>query len=351
MAENAYKEAGVDIEAGNALVEAIKPSIKKTMRPGVMGGIGGFGACFDLKATEKFNDPILVSATDGVGTKLKIAIETNIHDTVGIDLIAMCVNDLIVQGAEPLFFLDYFASGKLDIATAQKVIEGIAEGCQQAGCALVGGETAEMPSMYEDKHYDLAGFVVGAVERGEMVTGENIKAGDAIIALPSSGLHSNGFSLARKIAEQAGGYTIKPPFESTCSTLGEALLAPTIIYVKPVLQALATGKVKGLANITGGGIYENIPRILPKGLGISIDASKWALPPVLGWLKNIGALSDKDFATTFNAGIGMVLFCAPEESDQIIEALASCDQEAQEIGKVTENNTIEIKNTETAWQI
>ena len=351
MAENAYKEAGVDIEAGNALVEAIKPSIKKTMRPGVMGGIGGFGACFDLKATEKFNDPILVSATDGVGTKLKIAIEIDIHNTVGIDLVAMCVNDLIVQGAEPLFFLDYFASGKLDVSTAQKVIEGIAEGCQQAGCALVGGETAEMPSMYEDKHYDLAGFVVGAVERSEMVTGEDIKAGDTIIALPSSGLHSNGFSLARKIAEQAGGYTIKPPFESTCSTLGEALLAPTIIYVKPVLQALATSKVKGLANITGGGIYENIPRSLPKGLGIKIDASKWTLPPVLAWLKNTGSLSDKDFATTFNAGIGMVLFCAPEDSTQIIEALASCDQKAQEIGKVTENNTIEIENTETAWQI
>lgn len=351
MAESAYKEAGVDIEAGNALVEAIKPSIKKTMRPGVMGGIGGFGACFDLKATEKFDDPILVSATDGVGTKLKIAIETNIHDTVGIDLVAMCVNDLIVQGAEPLFFLDYFASGKLDVATAQKVIEGIAEGCQQAGCALVGGETAEMPSMYEDKHYDLAGFVVGAVERGDMVTGKNIKAGDAIVALPSSGLHSNGFSLARKIAEQAGGYTIKPPFESTCDTLGEALLTPTTIYVKPVLQALATGKVKGLANITGGGIYENIPRSLPKGLGINIDANKWALPPVLGWLKDTGSLNDKDFATTFNAGIGMVLFCAQEDSAQIIETLASCGQKAQKVGDITDTGAIEIENTETAWQI
>lgn len=351
MAENAYKEAGVDIEAGNALVEAIKPSIKKTMRPGVMGGIGGFGACFDLKATEKFDDPILVSATDGVGTKLKIAIETNIHDTVGIDLVAMCVNDLIVQGAEPLFFLDYFASGKLDVTTAQKVIEGIAEGCQQAGCALVGGETAEMPSMYEDKHYDLAGFVVGAVERSEMVTGENIKAGDTIIALPSSGLHSNGFSLARKIAEQAGGYTIKPPFESKFNTLGEALLTPTTIYVKPVLQALATGKIKGLANITGGGIYENIPRSLAKGLGINIDANKWALPPVLSWLKDTGSLSDKDFATTFNAGIGMVLFCAAEDSDQIIKTLESCGQKAQKIGDVTDTGTIEIENTETAWQI
>lgn len=342
--DNAYKQAGVDIAAGNTLVEKIKPAIKKTQRSGSMGGLGGFGALFDLKAAGHFKDPLLVSATDGVGTKLKIAIETGIHDTVGIDLVAMCVNDLIVQGAEPLFFLDYFASGKLDVQTAQAVIEGIAKGCVEAGCALIGGETAEMPSMYEDKHYDLAGFTVGAVERDQLITGETINEGDIVIGLLSSGFHSNGFSLVRKIVENGFSYDQRPPFESEKNTLGEALLEPTRIYVKPILEALKTTHIKGLAHITGGGLLENIPRVLPKGLGVELDTSAWPIPPAMTWLKKEAKLSQHDFALTFNTGLGMAIICDKSDADALCTQLGGSI-----IGTVIAQNEVKLNNTDSAW--
>ena len=348
--QNAYKEAGVDIEAGDALVSSIKESVKNTFRPGVMQGIGGFGACFDLKAVQNYQDPILVSSTDGVGTKLKIAIETGLHSTVGIDLVAMCVNDLIVQGAEPLFFLDYFASGKLDIDTANTVINGITAGCIEAGCALIGGETAEMPSMYAEKHYDLAGFTLGAVERHRMITGETIKPGDIVLGLASNGLHSNGFSLVRKIAEEHSDYRKNPEFSSKYSTLGEELLIPTKIYVKSILSVLQNYSLKGMANITGGGLIENIPRILPKGLGTTLDASQWALPPVMQWLQNKARLSDFDLSQTFNCGIGMTIIVSAHDADTVSSAFENAGETLYTIGKVTDQAGVTIENTETAWR-
>ncbi len=304
-AGTSYREAGVDIAAGDALVEAITPAARATMRPGTMGGLGGFGALFDLKAAG-FRDPVLVSCTDGVGTKLLLAIETGRHDTVGIDLVAMCVNDLVVQGAEPLFFLDYFATGRLAVADAAKVVGGIAEGCRQSGCALVGGETAEMPGMYGPGHYDLAGFAVGAAERDALLPGR-IGHGDLILGLPSSGVHSNGFSLVRAILAQAGlGWDAPAPF-APGQSLGEALMAPTRLYVSPVLALHRAGLLKGAAHITGGGLPGNLPRVLPRGVAAVLDGSAWTMPPVFPWLAATGKVAPDEMLRVFNCGIGMAL--------------------------------------------
>lgn len=334
MKQSAYKEAGVDIDAGAELVEKIKPAVKRTARSGMMGGLGGFGAMFDPKAAG-YNDPILVSSTDGVGTKIKIAIDAKRHDTIGIDLVAMCVNDLIVQGAEPLFFLDYFATGKLEVGVAQQVIEGIAKGCELAGCGLIGGETAEMPGMYGEGDYDLAGFTVGAVERDQILTGETIAEGDVVLGLPSSGVHSNGYSLVRKIVKDAGvTYETPAPFEAG-KTMGDVLLAPTRIYVKPLLKALKTGGVKGMAHITGGGLTENIPRVLPANVCVSLDAQSWPRPGIFGWLAQSGKMEAADMARTFNCGIGMVVVVDAAKADEIIKILAENGETAHKIGMVT----------------
>ncbi|MEM6811631.1 MAG: phosphoribosylformylglycinamidine cyclo-ligase [Pseudomonadota bacterium] len=337
MSNNAYKQAGVDIEAGNTLVEKIKPAIKKTNRAGVMSNIGGFGAFFDPKAAG-YEDPILVSATDGVGTKLKVAIDTQKYDTAGIDLVAMCVNDLIVQGAEPLFFLDYYACGHLNTDDAQSVIEGIAKGCEIAGCALIGGETAEMPGMYDAEDFDLAGFSVGAVERNHIINGETIEEGDVILGLASSGLHSNGFSLIRKILNNTQGHSYDSPSPfSKNQTLGEYLLTPTKIYVQSLLEVMKThpNKIKGLAHITGGGLLENIPRIMPGHLAAEIHTSQWVLPQVFRWLKEAGKLSNHDLSLTLNCGIGMVLICSDGDSAAIKGILENNDEIVFEIGKIT----------------
>lgn len=326
-----YADAGVDIDAGNALVSAIKPLIAATMRPGADGSIGGFGGVFDLKATG-YEDPLLVAANDGVGTKLKIAIETGKHDTIGIDLVAMCVNDLIVQGAEPLFFLDYFATGKLDNGVAQQVIAGIAEGCQQAGCALTGGETAEMPGMYGDGDYDLAGFSVGAVERGDLLP-KGVAEGQVLLGLTSNGVHSNGYSLVRAIAHKAG-----MAFASPCpvggKTLGETLLMPTRIYVKPVLAALQTGAVTALAHITGGGLTENIPRVLPDDLAVTINLDTIAPPAIFKWLKQTGGVEEMEMLRTFNCGTGMVLVVDEEQVETITALLEDKGETVSPIGHV-----------------
>lgn len=331
---DAYAQAGVSIDAGNALVEAIKPLAKATARSGADAGLGGFGALCDLKAAG-YNDPILVSTTDGVGTKLKIAIETDRHDSVGIDLVAMCVNDLVVQGAEPLLFLDYFATGKLDVSRAQRVVAGIAEGCKQAGCALVGGETAEMPGMYAQDDYDLAGFAVGAAERSRLLPTQDVKAGDIVLGLASSGLHSNGFSLVRKIvAQEKRAWSSPAPFDPS-RALGEALLTPTRIYVRPLLKAIRAGHIKALAHITGGGLLENIPRVLPKHLGVTLDALAWPTPPVFGWLARAGKIEPLDMARTFNCGIGMIVIVAPEQAQQAAQLLTTEGEQVFTIGTVT----------------
>ena len=321
-----YAGAGVDIDAGNALVDRIKPLVRATRRPGADAEIGGFGGLFDLKAAG-FVDPILVAANDGVGTKVKIAIETGLHATIGIDLVAMCVNDLVVQGAEPLFFLDYYATGKLDPIVGASIVAGIAQGCKQAGCALIGGETAEMPGLYAGHDYDLAGFSVGAVERGSLLP-RPVEAGDVIFGLRSSGLHSNGFSLVRRIVERSGlGWEQPAPFEPD-RRLGEALLTPTIIYVKPILAALkATTGIRALAHITGGGLPENLPRVLPVGLGASIDLGAIPVPAVFGWLARTGLVPIDDLLRTFNCGIGMVVVAAAAESRSVADAL-ECSGEA-----------------------
>jgi phosphoribosylformylglycinamidine cyclo-ligase len=328
-----YREAGVDIDAGETLVEAIKPLAKSTARSGADAGLGGFGAFFDLKAAG-YRDPLLVATTDGVGTKLKIAIEASKHDSVGIDLVAMCVNDLVVQGAEPLFFLDYFATGKLDVAAASAIIAGIADGCRQAGCALVGGETAEMPGMYAKGDYDLAGFAVGAVERDQALTGADVKEGDVILGIASSGLHSNGFSLVRKIVEQSGlGWTEACPFD-TRKSLGEALMTPTRIYVKSVLAAIKGGGVKALAHITGGGLVDNLPRVLPDALQADIDGASWKLPAVFGWLKKTGGVPIEDLVRTFNCGIGMVAVVAPAAEAAVTQLLKDNGETVHRIGAI-----------------
>ena len=334
MKQSAYKDAGVDIDAGAELVERIKPAVKRTARSGMMGGLGGFGAFFDPKAAG-FKDPILVSSTDGVGTKIKIAIDAKRHETIGIDLVAMCVNDLIVQGAEPLFFLDYFATGKLEVGVAQQVIEGIAKGCEMAGCALIGGETAEMPGMYAAGDYDLAGFTVGAVERDEILTGENIKEGDVVLGLPSSGVHSNGYSLVRKLFASTQGYSYETPapFEAG-KTMGDVLLAPTRIYVKPMLKAIKAGGVKGMAHITGGGLSENIPRVLPSNVAVRIDAKSWPRPGIFGWLAKAGNMDAADMARTFNCGLGMVVIVEAAKADSIIALLKAEGETAYKVGSV-----------------
>lgn len=329
--QTSYKDAGVDIDAGEALVSRIKPFARATRRKGSVDDLGGFGALFDVKKAG-YKDPLLVSSTDGVGTKLKVAQEAGKHDTIGIDLVAMCVNDLVVQGAEPLFFLDYFATGKLEIGVAATVIKGIATGCKQAGCALVGGETAEMPGMYAPGEYDLAGFSVGAVERKKVLP-KGIKKGDVLIGLASTGVHSNGYSLVRHIVKASGiSYGAPSPFGK--GTLGDALLAPTKIYVKSALAAIRLGGVKGLAHITGGGLTENIPRVLPKNLAAAIDASAWKLPPVFAWLKAEGDIAQDEMRRTFNCGIGMVLVVDKNRVNAILQSLKKSGEKAFRIGEI-----------------
>ena len=330
-----YRDAGVDIDAGNALVEQIKPAIRKTARPGAIGGIGGFGALFDLKK-EGWRDPLLVSGTDGVGTKLMLARLANRHESIGIDLVAMCVNDILTSGAEPLFFLDYLATGKLEPQLAQIVIEGIAEGCYQAGCALVGGETAEMPGMYGEGDYDLAGFAVGAVERDQLLDGTRIGAGHRLIGMASSGVHSNGYSLVRKVVERSGA-SLDDVFDGEDGkqrSLGEVLLEPTRIYVKPLLPLLKAGAIDGLAHVTGGGLSENIIRMLGEDLGVRIHANAWQRPAVFDWLQQQGGISETEMRRTFNCGIGMVAAVEADRADEILEQLAAQDIESQDIGEV-----------------
>lgn len=348
-----YKDAGVDINAGNSLVEAIKPLAAATSRSGANAELGGFGAVFDPKAAG-FKDPLLVSATDGVGTKLKVAIDMNRHDTVGIDLVAMCVNDLVVQGAEPLFFLDYFATGGLEVSAARTIVSGIAEGCKQAGCALVGGETAEMPGMYAAGDYDLAGFTVGAVERDQLLKADQLNNGDILLGLASSGVHSNGFSLIRKlVADFNLNYSDAAPFDSQLS-LGEALIAPTRIYVKSCLEAIRAGHIKALSHITGGGLYENIPRILPTTLVAELDVTSWSLPPLFKWLAEMGNIAPRELATTFNCGVGMVVAVAPENEKQAIEMLVDAGETVFSIGqlrtRVGNEEQVSIKELEMTWQ-
>ncbi|MBI1300888.1 MAG: phosphoribosylformylglycinamidine cyclo-ligase [Alphaproteobacteria bacterium] len=367
---SAYKDAGVDIDAGAELVENIKPAIKRTNRSGVMSGLGGFGALFDPKAAG-YVDPILVSATDGVGTKIKIAIDTNTHNTIGIDAVAMCVNDLVVQGAEPLFFLDYFATGRLDKAVAQEVIEGVAKGCEIAGCALIGGETAEMPGLYTDGDYDLAGFTVGAVNRDSVISGDNIQAGDVVLGLASNGIHSNGYSLVRKIIQtsQEFEYASIAPFEMNvikqdsdprkqilekAKTIQDALLAPTRIYVKSLLEALKVKDgITGMAHITGGGLTENIPRVLPENVMAEIDAKSWQMPNIFKWLKDLGSLKSYDMARTLNCGIGMVVICRANKQKEITYILENHGEIVRKIGEIVPRTSsdisIKINSLQDSW--
>ncbi|WP_159566956.1 phosphoribosylformylglycinamidine cyclo-ligase [Budvicia diplopodorum] len=332
-----YKDAGVDIDAGNALVDRIKSVVKQTRRPEVMGGLGGFGALCALP--QKYREPILVSGTDGVGTKLRLAMDLKRHDTIGIDLVAMCVNDLIVQGAEPLFFLDYYATGKLDVDTAASVITGIAEGCKQSGCALVGGETAEMPGMYHGDDYDVAGFCVGVVEKSEIIDGSKVGEGDVLIALAASGPHSNGYSLVRKILEvsKADPLTVQLAGKS----LADHLLAPTKIYVKSILQLLEKIEVNAIAHITGGGFWENIPRVLPQGTQADIDESSWKWPDVFHWLQQAGNVSRYEMYRTFNCGVGMIIALPADRADSAIAQLNATGEVAWKIGKVNASSSDE----------
>ena len=324
-----YRDAGVDIDAGNELVERIKPLVKRSFRPEVMGGLGGFGALFDLSG--KYREPVLVSGTDGVGTKLKLAQQLGRHDTIGIDLVAMCVNDVLVQGAEPLFFLDYFATGKLDVDTTVAVVGGIARGCELSGCALIGGETAEMPDMYGPGEYDLAGFCVAAVEKSRLLDGAKVRAGDVLLGIASSGPHSNGYSLVRRIYDRAG----RPAdIDVGGVPLADALMAPTTLYVKPILELLQAHDLHAMAHITGGGLTENIIRVIPDGLGLQIDASAWALPPVFDWLQREGAVENTEMWRTFNCGIGFVLVVAPDQLSAVQADLARLHLTHWQIGEV-----------------
>jgi phosphoribosylformylglycinamidine cyclo-ligase len=325
-----YREAGVDIDAGEELVERIKPHVRRSMRREVLGGIGGFGALFEVPI-DRYRKPVLVSGTDGVGTKLRLAIDTRRHDTVGIDLVAMCVNDVVVQGAEPLFFLDYFASGKLDVGVGERLIAGIVEGCVQAGCALVGGETAEMPGMYHGEDYDLAGFCVGVVEKDAIIDGSATRAGDLVLGLPSSGPHSNGFSLIRKIL-QVSGAELNTPLDG--STLLDRLMAPTRIYVKPLLGLIAQIPVHGMSHITGGGLLENIPRVVPDGLEVVLERKSWRRDPVFEWLQREGQVADAEMYRVFNCGIGMTVHLPPSHADRAIAMLRDLGQEALVIGEI-----------------
>lgn len=328
-----YEQAGVSIAAGNALVRAIAPLAKSTRRPGADAALGGFGGVFDPKAAG-FKDPLLVAANDGVGTKLKLAIDHDAHDGVGVDLVAMCANDLIVQGAEPLFFLDYYASGRLDAGVAERVIASIADGCRQAGCALIGGETAEMPGMYADGDYDLAGFCVGAVERDELLTGDRVADGDVILGLASSGVHSNGFSLVRRLAADKGWKLDRPATFDHEVRMIDALMAPTRIYVKPLLPELRAGRIHGLAHITGGGLLENIPRVLPEGLHAHVNAGAWPQPRLMAFLQAQGAIEPEEMARTFNCGIGMAVLVAAADADQVAANLTAAGETVFRIGTV-----------------
>lgn len=331
-----YEKVGVSIAAGNALVKAIAPLARATARPGADSDLGGFGGFFDLKAAG-YSDPLLVAANDGVGTKVKLAIDHDRHDRIGIDLVAMCVNDLIVQGAESLFFLDYFATGKLDNGIAERVVAGIADGCTEAGCALIGGETAEMPGMYADGDYDLAGFCVGAVERGEALTGEGVAEGDILLGLASSGVHSNGFSLVRKLAEDKGWKLDRPaPFDQD-RLLVDTLIEPTRIYVKPLLPLVHRGAIKAMAHITGGGLLENIPRILDKDHHAHVDASLWEQPRLMAFLQAQGHIEPEEMARTFNCGIGMALIIAPDKADAVMAALNECGETVHRIGAIAQD--------------
>ncbi|MBU1424664.1 MAG: phosphoribosylformylglycinamidine cyclo-ligase [Gammaproteobacteria bacterium] len=329
-----YRDAGVDIDAGDQLVENIKPYAKRTMRPEVLSGIGGFGGLVEI--SKKFKEPVLVSGTDGVGTKLKLAFELNRHDTVGIDLVAMSVNDILVQGAEPLFFLDYFACGKLDVSAATEVIKGIAKGCEDSGCALIGGETAEMPGMYPVGEYDLAGFAVGVVEKAKIITGEHIKAGDVVLGLASNGAHSNGYSLVRKIIERS-----KPDLNAKFDgerTLADCIMAPTRLYVKPMLSLMQQVTVKGMAHITGGGITENVPRVLPANVVADIDSKTWQMPKLFHWLREGGNVEAQEMFRTFNCGIGMVVVVAAQDADAAIKHLQAAGETVSRIGVIRARN-------------
>ncbi|RKF23178.1 phosphoribosylformylglycinamidine cyclo-ligase [Altericroceibacterium spongiae] len=346
-----YSQAGVSIDAGNALVKAIGPLVKATRRPGADGEIGGFGGFFDPKAAG-YKDPLLVAGNDGVGTKLKLAIDHDRHDGVGIDLVAMCVNDLIVQGAEPLFFLDYFATGKLDNGVAESVVAGIAEGCKIAHCALIGGETAEMPGMYAPGDYDLAGFCVGAVERGEQLTGEKVAAGHMLLGLTSSGVHSNGFSLVRRLAHDMNWKLDEPAPFDTSRSLIDALMEPTRIYVRTLLPVIRTGQIDALAHITGGGLLENIPRVLPEGTHAVIDADAWEQPGLMGFLQEQGAIEPGEMARTFNCGIGMVLAVQPQYAEDVIAALAEAGERAVPIGQIEEGNRgCTVRGSAGCWNV
>lgn len=336
----AYKKAGVDIAAGNEAVERMKKHVKRTFRPEVMTELGGFGGLFGLNK-DKYEEPVLVSGTDGVGTKLKLAFAMDKHDTIGIDAVAMCVNDIVVQGAEPLFFLDYLACDKVIPEKIEAIVAGIAEGCYQSGCALIGGETAEMPGMYAEGEYDIAGFTVGVVDKSKIVNGSSIAAGDIVLGLPSSGVHSNGFSLVRKLLLEQAGYDLKDRLsELDGDVLGEVLLAPTRLYVKPVLALLEKVQVKGMAHITGGGFIENIPRVLPDGVNAEIDHGSWPVQPIFRLLQRTGEVSDRDMFTTFNMGIGLVIVVAEQDAEQALSALREAGETPYQIGRITSGERI-----------
>lgn len=343
---NSYKKAGVDITAGYEAVDRIKQHVKRTIRPEVIGGIGGFGGAIDLSALN-VKEPVLVSGTDGVGTKLMVAIEMNHHDTIGIDAVAMCVNDIVTQGAEPLYFLDYIACGTLDPAKIEAIVKGVADGCEQSGCALIGGETAEMPGMYNEKDYDLAGFAVGVVEKSKMITGGAIQQGDQLIGIASSGIHSNGYSLVRQIIKDAG-LDFNDSFNGSDMTIGEELLKPTRIYVKPILDLLENFEIKGLAHITGGGLYENVPRMLPKGLGAMINLGSWKVPTVFKNLSNLGNIPQEDLYRTFNMGIGMVVAVKEADVQKVMERLTEQGETAYHIGNVSKQEGLRLSGDKDA---
>ncbi|MCQ6280532.1 phosphoribosylformylglycinamidine cyclo-ligase [Bacillus sp. EB600] len=338
---NAYREAGVNIEAGYEAVTRMKKHVQKTVRAGVLGGLGGFGGMFDLSVLN-LKEPVLVSGTDGVGTKLMIAFMMDRHDTIGIDAVAMCVNDIVVQGAEPLYFLDYIACGAADPEKIEAIVKGVATGCEQAGCALIGGETAEMPGLYDQNEYDLAGFSVGAAEKSKLITGETIQSGDVLIGLASSGIHSNGYSLVRKVFLTDAKWSLTKHVDELGCTLGEELLRPTKIYVKPILSALEKFTLKGLAHITGGGFIENIPRMLPEGVGVKVNENSWPVPPVFKLISTLGKIETKEMYNVFNMGIGMVIAVSKEEAPGLLEHFKQLGEPAYEIGAVTDTQGIEI---------
>ncbi|MFN7251352.1 MAG: phosphoribosylformylglycinamidine cyclo-ligase [Anaerobacillus sp.] len=339
---SAYKQAGVDIEAGYEAVERMKKHVKRTIRPEVLGGLGSFGAMFELSSFKHLKEPVLVSGTDGVGTKLMLAFMLDKHDTIGVDAVAMCVNDIVVQGAEPLYFLDYIACGKAEPAKIEAIVKGIADGCEQAGCALIGGETAEMPGLYDGEEYDLAGFSVGIVEKSKLLTGNTITEGDVIVGLSSNGLHSNGFSLVRKVLLEEANLSLQETYGNLNKTLGEELLTPTRIYVKPLLEVLKQFPIKGLSHITGGGFYENIPRTLPSGFKAEIDYGSWPIQPIFDLLKEKGQLSYQDMFSTFNMGIGMVLVIAKEDAVAAIKELERLGEKAFILGRVSIGEGVHI---------